>query len=170
MLFPSLLCCHCPCSLSSRVWWLRCDCCSLLASGPPSWHYKPFPYTSTVPPEQTFLLCALPLLEPAASSHSALSPARGAVLNFGLFASSLFQGIQALKQVTKRYARRQNKWVRNRFLRRKCSVPALPRHLCPRISPPCHGAVCIHLAPGCLPGRLQSQLLPPAAPVPLAAR
>ncbi|KAM6045195.1 tRNA dimethylallyltransferase isoform 3-T3 [Chlamydotis macqueenii] len=30
----------------------------------------------------------------------------------------LQKGIQALKQVTKRYARRQNKWVRNRFLRR----------------------------------------------------
>nr|XP_038023327.1 LOW QUALITY PROTEIN: tRNA dimethylallyltransferase [Anas platyrhynchos] len=30
----------------------------------------------------------------------------------------LQRGIQALKQVTKRYARRQNKWVRNRFLRR----------------------------------------------------
>ncbi|NXX79051.1 MOD5 dimethylallyltransferase, partial [Urocolius indicus] len=30
----------------------------------------------------------------------------------------LEKGIQALKQVTKRYARRQNKWVRNRFLRR----------------------------------------------------
>ncbi|XP_052667232.1 tRNA dimethylallyltransferase isoform X2 [Harpia harpyja] len=29
----------------------------------------------------------------------------------------LQKGIQALKQVTKRYARRQNKWVRNRFLR-----------------------------------------------------
>ncbi|XP_019478245.1 tRNA dimethylallyltransferase isoform X4 [Meleagris gallopavo] len=27
-------------------------------------------------------------------------------------------GIQALKQVSKRYARRQNKWVRNRFLKR----------------------------------------------------
>ncbi|NWV70315.1 MOD5 dimethylallyltransferase, partial [Malurus elegans] len=30
----------------------------------------------------------------------------------------LEKGIQALKQVTKRYARRQNKWVRNRFLKR----------------------------------------------------
>ncbi|XP_061452663.1 tRNA dimethylallyltransferase isoform X2 [Rhineura floridana] len=30
----------------------------------------------------------------------------------------LDQGIQALKVVTKRYARKQNKWVRNRFLRR----------------------------------------------------
>ncbi|NXC33151.1 MOD5 dimethylallyltransferase, partial [Campylorhamphus procurvoides] len=30
----------------------------------------------------------------------------------------LQKGIQALKQVTKRYARRQNKWVRNRFLKR----------------------------------------------------
>ncbi|NWX06785.1 MOD5 dimethylallyltransferase, partial [Caloenas nicobarica] len=30
----------------------------------------------------------------------------------------LQKGIQALKQVTKKYARRQNKWVRNRFLRR----------------------------------------------------
>uniref|UniRef100_A0A8C8AIW1 tRNA isopentenyltransferase 1 n=1 Tax=Otus sunia TaxID=257818 RepID=A0A8C8AIW1_9STRI len=30
----------------------------------------------------------------------------------------LQKGIQALKQVTKRYARRQNKWVRNRFLSR----------------------------------------------------
>ncbi|KGL85297.1 hypothetical protein N309_04742, partial [Tinamus guttatus] len=30
----------------------------------------------------------------------------------------LRKGIQALKQVTKRYARRQNKWVRNRFLKR----------------------------------------------------
>ncbi|XP_075629942.1 tRNA dimethylallyltransferase isoform X1 [Balearica regulorum gibbericeps] len=30
----------------------------------------------------------------------------------------LQKGIEALKQVTKRYARRQNKWVRNRFLRR----------------------------------------------------
>ncbi|XP_077788018.1 tRNA dimethylallyltransferase isoform X1 [Podarcis muralis] len=30
----------------------------------------------------------------------------------------LNQGIQALKIVTKRYARKQNKWVRNRFLRR----------------------------------------------------
>ncbi|NXU59142.1 MOD5 dimethylallyltransferase, partial [Turnix velox] len=35
-----------------------------------------------------------------------------------LFHSLCFKGIQALKQVTKRYARRQNKWVRNRFLRR----------------------------------------------------
>ncbi|XP_068773455.1 tRNA dimethylallyltransferase isoform X2 [Struthio camelus] len=31
----------------------------------------------------------------------------------------LQKGIQALKQVTKKYARRQNKWVRNRFLRRE---------------------------------------------------
>ncbi|XP_021231046.1 tRNA dimethylallyltransferase, mitochondrial isoform X1 [Numida meleagris] len=30
----------------------------------------------------------------------------------------LQKGIQALKQVSKRYARRQNKWVRNRFLKR----------------------------------------------------
>ncbi|XP_067862488.1 tRNA dimethylallyltransferase isoform X2 [Heptranchias perlo] len=30
----------------------------------------------------------------------------------------LTQGIAALKQVTKRYARKQNKWVRNRFLKR----------------------------------------------------
>ncbi|XP_032901388.1 tRNA dimethylallyltransferase isoform X1 [Amblyraja radiata] len=30
----------------------------------------------------------------------------------------LTQGITALKQVTKRYARKQNKWVRNRFLKR----------------------------------------------------
>ncbi|NWH56621.1 MOD5 dimethylallyltransferase, partial [Geococcyx californianus] len=30
----------------------------------------------------------------------------------------LQKGIQALKKVTKRYARRQNKWVRNRFLKR----------------------------------------------------
>ncbi|XP_019367919.1 PREDICTED: tRNA dimethylallyltransferase, mitochondrial [Gavialis gangeticus] len=30
----------------------------------------------------------------------------------------LEKGIQALKQVTKKYARRQNKWVRNRFLQR----------------------------------------------------
>lgn len=28
-------------------------------------------------------------------------------------------GIQALKLVTKRYARKQNKWVKNRFLNRK---------------------------------------------------
>lgn len=33
-------------------------------------------------------------------------------------ASLLEKGIQALKLVTKRYARKQNKWVRNRFLRR----------------------------------------------------
>lgn len=71
-----------------------------------------------------------PVPDPAASSR----PTRGAVPNSGLFASSVFQGIQALKQVTKRYARRQNKWVRNRFLRRECSAPALPRHLCPHIS------------------------------------
>ncbi|XP_060703114.1 tRNA dimethylallyltransferase isoform X2 [Hemiscyllium ocellatum] len=31
----------------------------------------------------------------------------------------LNQGIAALKQVTKRYARKQNKWVRNRFLKRQ---------------------------------------------------
>ncbi|XP_041069156.1 tRNA dimethylallyltransferase isoform X2 [Carcharodon carcharias] len=30
----------------------------------------------------------------------------------------LTQGVAALKQVTKRYARKQNKWVRNRFLKR----------------------------------------------------
>ncbi|NXY39234.1 MOD5 dimethylallyltransferase, partial [Pomatorhinus ruficollis] len=39
----------------------------------------------------------------------------------------LEKGIQALKQVTKRYARRQNKWVRNRFLKRESSVPTSPR-------------------------------------------
>lgn len=144
-------------ALSGRVWWLCCDCCSLLAWGPPSWHHKPFPHTSTVPPEQTFLSCAPPVPEPAASSR----PARGAVPNSGLFASSVFQGIQALKQVTKRYARRQNKWVRNRFLRRECSAPALPRHQSSHF-PSGRGAVRVHLAPR----HLQSQLLPPAAPVP----
>nr|XP_048681781.1 tRNA dimethylallyltransferase isoform X1 [Caretta caretta] len=36
----------------------------------------------------------------------------------------LEKGIQALKLVTKRYARKQNKWVRNRFLRR---LPWTPR-------------------------------------------
>lgn len=92
--------------------------------------HKPFPHTSTVPPEQTFLSFAPPVPDPAASSR----PARGAVPNSRLFASSVFQGIQALKQVTKRYARRQNKWVRNRFLRRECSAPALPCRLCPHIS------------------------------------
>ncbi|KFV10541.1 hypothetical protein N339_13088, partial [Pterocles gutturalis] len=43
-------------------------------------------------------------------SEGNCSPETSAVL--------LQKGIQALKQVTKRYARRQNKWVRNRFLRR----------------------------------------------------
>lgn len=50
------------------------------------------------------------------------------------FHSLCFKGIQALKQVTKRYARRQNKWVRNRFLRRKSSVAALPHHPCACVS------------------------------------
>ncbi|XP_066838606.1 tRNA dimethylallyltransferase isoform X2 [Anser cygnoides] len=43
-------------------------------------------------------------------SEGSCSPETSALL--------LQRGIQALKQVTKRYARRQNKWVRNRFLRR----------------------------------------------------
>ncbi|NXJ76934.1 MOD5 dimethylallyltransferase, partial [Trogon melanurus] len=43
-------------------------------------------------------------------SEGSCSPETSALL--------LQKGIQALKQVTKRYARRQNKWVRNRFLRR----------------------------------------------------
>ncbi|KFQ32380.1 hypothetical protein N331_06866, partial [Merops nubicus] len=38
----------------------------------------------------------------------------------------LQKGIQALKQATKKYARRQNKWVRNRFLRRESSAPDSP--------------------------------------------
>ncbi|XP_072890513.1 tRNA dimethylallyltransferase isoform X2 [Hemitrygon akajei] len=38
----------------------------------------------------------------------------------------LTQGITALKQVTKRYARKQNKWVRNRFLKRPgVNVPSV---------------------------------------------
>lgn len=32
-------------------------------------------------------------------------------------------GIEALKIATKRYARKQNKWVRNRFLNREYSPP-----------------------------------------------
>ncbi|KAM8796012.1 tRNA dimethylallyltransferase [Eudromia elegans] len=43
-------------------------------------------------------------------SEGSCSPEASALL--------LQKGIQALKQVTKRYARRQNKWVRNRFLKR----------------------------------------------------
>uniref|UniRef100_A0A8C6ZBY8 tRNA isopentenyltransferase 1 n=2 Tax=Nothoprocta perdicaria TaxID=30464 RepID=A0A8C6ZBY8_NOTPE len=43
-------------------------------------------------------------------SEGSCSPETSALL--------LQKGIQALKQVTKRYARRQNKWVRNRFLKR----------------------------------------------------
>ncbi|XP_059344628.1 tRNA dimethylallyltransferase isoform X1 [Ammospiza nelsoni] len=43
-------------------------------------------------------------------SEGSCSPETSALL--------LEKGIQALKQVTKRYARRQNKWVRNRFLKR----------------------------------------------------
>ncbi|XP_043073943.1 tRNA dimethylallyltransferase isoform X3 [Puntigrus tetrazona] len=36
------------------------------------------------------------------------------------------KGIEALKQVTRRYARKQNKWVRNRFLKRPASnVPPI---------------------------------------------
>lgn len=31
-------------------------------------------------------------------------------------------GIEALKQVTKRYARKQNRWVKNRFLSSKSHV------------------------------------------------
>ncbi|XP_072404719.1 tRNA dimethylallyltransferase isoform X1 [Chiloscyllium punctatum] len=43
------------------------------------------------------------------TSNSNCSETREKLLN---------QGIAALKQVTKRYARKQNKWVRNRFLKR----------------------------------------------------
>lgn len=42
--------------------------------------------------------------------------------------TSFFQlgaGIEALKMATKRYARKQNKWVRNRFLKRECASPTL---------------------------------------------
>lgn len=86
-------------------------------------------------PAQTFALCDLLAPGLTASSHAALSSARSVVLTFVfIFYCLCFKGIQALKQVTKRYARRQNKWVRNRFLRRKSSVPALPHHPCSRIS------------------------------------
>ncbi|XP_048414322.1 tRNA dimethylallyltransferase isoform X2 [Stegostoma tigrinum] len=43
------------------------------------------------------------------TSNSSCTETREKLLN---------QGIAALKQVTKRYARKQNKWVRNRFLKR----------------------------------------------------
>lgn len=36
-----------------------------------------------------------------------------------LYLSVPLAGIEALKQATRRYARKQNKWVRNRFLKRK---------------------------------------------------
>lgn len=86
-------------------------------------------------PAQTSILYGFPLLEPTASSQFALSSVCSVALTFVfIFYSLCFKGIQALKQVTKRYARRQNKWVRNRFLRRKSSVPALPRHSSSRIS------------------------------------
>lgn len=86
-------------------------------------------------PAQTSILYGFPLLEPTASSQSALSSVCSVALTFVfIFYSLCFKGIQALKQVTKRYARRQNKWVRNRFLRRKSSVPALTRHPSSRIS------------------------------------
>lgn len=48
------------------------------------------------------------------------------VFFFSFVQSLCSKGIQALKQVTKRYARRQNKWVRNRFLKRESSVPTSP--------------------------------------------
>lgn len=106
-------------ALSGRVWWLCCDCCSQTL---PS-HQHGAPRTN------------LPFVcSPRAGSSSFFSPRSWSCAQLRLFASSVFQGIQALKQVTKRYARRQNKWVRNRFLRRECSAPALPRRLCPHIS------------------------------------
>ncbi|KAJ6663388.1 hypothetical protein lerEdw1_009467 [Lerista edwardsae] len=44
----------------------------------------------------------------------------------------LEKGIQALKTVTKRYARKQNKWVQNRFLRRP--GPNVPAVYCLQVS------------------------------------
>uniref|UniRef100_A0A4X2JSX0 tRNA dimethylallyltransferase n=1 Tax=Vombatus ursinus TaxID=29139 RepID=A0A4X2JSX0_VOMUR len=50
----------------------------------------------------------------------------------------LTKGIEALKQVTKRYARKQNKWVKNRFLNRLDA-------LCLSATESCQDA-CLHLS------------------------
>lgn len=49
------------------------------------------------------------------------SPTPSSLLTASLL--KLSAGIEALKIATKRYARKQNKWVRNRFLNREYSPP-----------------------------------------------
>jgi tRNA A37 N6-isopentenylltransferase MiaA len=53
-----------------------------------------------------------------------LGRARSAYLDVPV--SLYLSGIQALKQVTKKYARKQNRWVKNRFLSSKFHVDPYP--------------------------------------------
>ena len=61
----------------------------------------------------------------------------------------LCAGIEALKMVTRRYARKQNKWVRNRFLNRECPSPtscSVCTCVCVCVCPPVCICVCVCLS------------------------